>query len=148
MHALLTLLLSLLVFDYQSTPFTASDFGYLMGSIALEILVYLFVCALLTFFIVCMKNAGLSIVMFFIISFLMIIIGGITQAMGLFADPATTSYKILEIFNSANVFTTRIIGNGTSYKLNEILYLVLPNVCIMAILIVLGLSIFKKKDLK
>lgn len=148
MHALLTLLLSLLVFDYQSTPFTASDFGYLMGSIALEILVYLFVCALLTFFIVCMKNAGLSIVMFFIISFLMIIIGGITQAMVLFADPATTSYKILEIFNSANVFTTSIIGNGTSYKLNEILYLVLPNVCIMAILIVLGLSIFKKKDLK
>ncbi len=148
MHALLTLLLSLLVFDYQSTPFTASDFGYLMGSIALEILVYLFVCALLTFFIVCMKNAGLSIVMFFIISFLMIIIGGITQAMVLFADPATTSYKILEIFNTANVFSTSIIGNGTSYKLNEILYLVLPNVCIMAILIVLGLSIFKKKDLK
>ena len=147
-HAVLTLLISLLFFDYQATPFTLGDFGYLMASVALELLVYLFLCALLTFFIVRMKNAGLAIVMYFVVSFTMMIAGGITQTVVIFADPASTSYGILEFFNTANIFVTTAIGNGTSYELQDVLYLVLPVVASTALFIALGFLSFKKKDIK
>ncbi len=147
-HAILTLLISLIFFDYQSASFTFSDFGYLMASIGLEILVYLLVSALLVFFIVYMKNAGLSIVMYFVVAFIFIIIGSITQTTVLFADKGEASYKILEFLNVANAFTTTSIGTGISYELKELLYLILPNLAFTIILVFLGLLIFRKKDLK
>ena len=147
-HALLTLLISLLMFDYQPTPFTINDFGYLMASIGLEMIIYIFICALLTFFIVTMKNAGLAIVMYFVVSFVLMLVGSITQTTIILADPAETTYKVLEFFNTANAFVTTIIGNGTGYKLKDVLYVILPNLVTAIGLIIWGLLAFKKKDLK
>ena len=147
-HAFLTLLLALLFFDYQTAEFTASDFGYLMASIGFEMLIYLLISAILTFFIVFMKNAGLSIVMYFVVLFAMIIVGGITQASIMFVEPTNSAYKILEFFNVANVFTTMAIGSGTSYELKQVLYILLPNLAILLAIVTLGFVVFRKKDIK
>lgn len=147
-QAVLTLLVSLIFFDYQATEFTINDFGYLMASLGLEIIVYLFIAALLTFFMVFMKNSALAIVMYFAVNFVMIIVGSITQTAIVFADTASIGYKILEFFNSANVFVTTMIGGGTSYQINKLLYLLLPNVSLIILLVLLGVNVFNKKDLK
>ena len=147
-HALLTLLVALIFFDYQPTKFTASDFGYLMASIGFEMLVFTLISAILTFFIVFMKNAGLSIVMYFVVLFAMIIIGGITQASVMFVEPTDSAFKILEFFNVANVFTTMAIGSGTSYELKQVLYILLPNLAVLFATVTLGFVVFRKKDIK
>ena len=147
-QALLTLFVSLLMFEYQADPFTASDFGYLMASIAFEFVVYLFVSALLTFFVVTMKNAGTAIVMYFVVNFVMLIIGGITQTALLLGDTASSSYKLLQFFNDANVFTSLLIGGGASYGWKEVLTILLPNMFFGGIFVFLGWYIFRKKDLK
>ena len=147
-HATLTLLISLLFFNYQATGFGAGDFGYLMASIGFELLVYLLVTALLVFFIVQMKNVGLAIVMYFVVSFGMIIVGSITQTMGMFVEPTAVSYDILRFFNTANAFATTAIGNGTSYALKDVLSLLLPNAALATLLAFLGYAAFKKKDIK
>lgn len=147
-HAILTLLVSLVLFKYQATAFTIKDFWYLLASVGLKLFGYLVVCAILTFFVVFMKNAGLSVVMYFVVMFLMTIVGGIMQTTLMFTDPATTGYKVMEFFTIANVYTSPMVGSGTSYELKEVLYYLLPNLAIIAIFVGLGLIIFKKKDLK
>ena len=147
-HAILTLLISLMFFDYQQTEFTASDFGYLMASIGLEFIIYLFVSVILTFFITSMKNMGLSIVCYFAFSFLMIIIGSVTQTASMFVDVDTVTFKFLEFFNVSNPFMGVAIGSGVSYDIKTILYIILPNVIFSVIIVILGLIIFKKRDLK
>ncbi|MBR2988559.1 MAG: hypothetical protein IKC64_02415 [Clostridia bacterium] len=147
-QAVLTLLFSLVFFDYQVGGFTAGDFGYLMASIGFEILVYFFICALLTFFIVFMKNAGLAIVMYFVVSFVFMIVGTITQTTIAFVSPNGTAYAILEFLNTVNVFTSLAIGNGTSYTIFEVLSLTLPNIAFTVVLAIAGWLVFKKKDLK
>lgn len=147
-QAILTLAVSLIFFDYQATEFTAGDFGYLMASIALEFVVYLFISALLTFFIVSMKNAGLAIVMYFAINFLLLIVGSITQMAFMFADPTTVSYDVLQFVNNANMFTSTLIGTGTGYTGMELIAILLPNLLLAAALVFFGWMIFRKKDLK
>lgn len=147
-QALLTLLCSLIFFEYQASAFTFSDFGYLMASIGFELIIYIFICALLTFFIVFMKNAGLAIVAYFVVNFVMIIFGAITQTVVTFVEPNTVTHSILQFLNTANAFTTLTIGSTTSYNLTDILALVLPNVAFTALLVPFGLLVFKKKDLK
>lgn len=147
-HAVLTLLVSLIFFDYQAVPFSAQDFGYLMASLGLEMLVYLLICAILTFFIMFMKNAGLAIVMYFVVNFGMTIIGSVMQAAMLFSNATdTVAYKLLEFLTNANVFTTTAI-NGTALSTPELLALIIPNVIFTALFILLGLFAFKKKELK
>ena len=147
-HALVTLLISLIFFEYQSTPFTINDFGYLTASLGLELLILILVSALLVLLIVLMKNTALSIVMYFVIDFAFIIIGGITQAIGMFAKYGTLTYKVLEFVNTANPFATLAIGGGVNYQLKELLYLILPNLALIIATVVLGTVIFKNKDLK
>lgn len=149
-QAILTLLVSLCFFDYQSTKFTIGDLGYLLLSIGLEILVYVFISVLLTFFIVSMKNAGTAIVMYFVVNFVLLIIGGITQTAAMLSDTTSgISYEILEFFNQANVFTSTVIGSGTSYGAKELLlYVLFPNVALISLFTFLGYTVFKKKDLK
>ena len=148
LHAILTLGISLLFFDYQPTAFTASDFGYLMASVALELVVYLFISALLIFFIVSTKNAGIAIVMYFAVNFILLIVGSITQTALMFADPTAASYEVLQFFNNANMFTSLLIGSGMSYTGTDLLTILLPNLALSALLIFFGLMIFRKKDLK
>ena len=147
-HAFLTLGVSLVFFDYQATEFSAADFGYLMASLGIELLIFLMISALLVLFIVRMKNAGLAIVMFFVVSFAFMIIGSITQVVAMFSEPDTAIYEVLEVFNKANVFANMSIGTGTEYELDDILCIVIPNAVATAALVALGFASFRKKDLK
>ena len=109
---------------------------------------YLFISALLTFFIVSMKNAGVAIVMYFVVSFVMMIVGGVTQVVAMLSDPASSSYAVLEFVNNANMFTSTLIGNGSSYQWKEVLAILLPSILLTGVLLFFGLRIFRKKDLK
>jgi ABC-type transport system involved in multi-copper enzyme maturation permease subunit len=147
-QALVTLLISLTMFEYQADPFTANDFGYLMASIAFEFVVYLFISALLTFFVVSMKNAGTAIVMYFAVNFVLLIVGSITQTALLLSDSTSSSYEVLKFFNDANMFTSLLIGGGASYTGKEVLTILLPNIFLIAVFVFFGWYIFRKKDLK
>ena len=147
-QAVLTLLVSLILFEYQPTEFTSKDFWYLLASIGLEIIVYLFVSALLVFLIALMKNAGLAIVTYFVVNFVCLIVGSVTQLVLPYTDPSSAIYSVLEFFNTANVFSSMLIGGGSSYAAKELIYLLVPNLLLTEILLIFGMFIFRKKDLK
>ena len=147
-HALITLFVSLIFFDYQSEPFKASDIGYFMLSLLFELLVYVFISALISFFCVAMKNAGVSVVMYVAVNFLFSIIGSITMIAGMAVEPDSTAYKVLEFLNNSNLFTSTMIGTGTSYELSQVFAVLVPTVLGSALFIFLGIWAFSKKDLK
>ena len=147
-HGILTLLFSLMFFEYQATPFTWGSLGYMLLSFGLEMLVYVFMAALLTLLIVWSKNAGLAVVLYVAVNFLFVIFGGIVGAAFMFVDPSKWSYRLLEILNDANLFMSTVIGSGTSYNLQQLLCVVLPVRIGTAACILLGIFFFKKKDLK
>jgi hypothetical protein len=146
-HAILTLLFSLVFFPYQETAFKASDLLYLLESIAFEILVYLFISALVAFLSVFMKNMGLTIVMYVAISFLFTLIGGILSVSSVFVTNDTTR-SILEFLVKANLFSGSVIGKGSSYAWLDFVYVLLPAIVGCLGFIGLGILVFKKKDLK
>ena len=148
-HAVITLLTSLLFFEYQATPFEAKDFGYLMISVLLEIAVYVFISALISFFCVSMKNAGLAVVMYFAVNFLFSIIGSIVAVAAMFVTPEQELLgDILEFLGKSNIFISTAIGTGTSYELKDILYVLVPALGGSALLGFFGTMVFRKKDIK
>ncbi len=148
-YALLTLAISLCLFDYQSTPFEFKDFGYLIASLALEILVYLFIAALISFLCVFMKNTGLAIVVYVAVNFLFSILGSIISAVLLFVDPAKEFLiNILEFLNNANIFSGSYIGMVPEYNSTGVLSVILGALFGAAIFVALGILSFRKKDLK
>lgn len=152
LHAFLTLGISLIFFDYQPTAFTISDFWYFLESLAFEILVLLWVAALLSYLCACMKNVGLVIVLYIAVAFALVIVGSVVQVALTILETTggnETLTDVLYFFNRINVGNAAsYIGMGTSYTLEDVLYLTLPvGVGILGFL-GLGLGIFNKKDLK
>ncbi|MBQ7906512.1 MAG: ABC transporter permease subunit [Clostridia bacterium] len=148
-QALLTLLISLIFFDYQQGGFTAGDFGYLLLSVLFSLLVYVFISALVSFLAVFMKNTGLAVVMYVAVSFLFTIVGSIIMIAGLTVDPEnTTAVTILEFLNNTNIFTSGLIGTGTTYTFEDVMYILMPTIGGTAVFLALGLLVFNKKDLK
>ncbi len=148
-QAILALLLSLIFFKYQQTPFTGADFGYLMLSVLFEILVYILISALICFLCVWAKNLGLIIVGYVGVSMLFSIIGGIITGVLFVTDIAGKEVnKFLEILSNINIFTSNLIGSGTTYTLENLLYILLPIIFGTAILTALSIILFNKKDIK
>ena len=149
LHALLTLGVSLCFFPYQEAAFTAADFGYLMASLAFEMLVYLAISAIVAFICVFAKNMGLCILCYLAVALGSSIIGAIFQVAAAFADPtAKVTYGIIEFFGNTNIYTSTLIGAGSTYGAKEILYLLLTPIVITALCTLLGWRVFEKKDLK
>jgi len=152
LHAFITLCLSLCFFDYQLTPFTASDFWYFLESFFLEILVLLFVSSMLSWLCANRKNVGLAIVLYVAITFALIMIGSILQvaislleAIGGKEDVVS----VLTFINRINVFNaTAYIGIGDKYSLTDVLYIMGPALSGIIGFLGLGILKFKKKDLK
>lgn len=152
LHAFITLCLSLCFFDYQLTPFTASDFWYFLESFFLEILVLLFVSSMLSWLCASRKNVGLAIVLYVAITFALIMIGSILQvaislleAIGGKEDVVS----VLTFINRINVFNaTAYIGIGDKYSLTDVLYIIVPALSGIIGFLGLGILRFKKKDLK
>jgi ABC-type transport system involved in multi-copper enzyme maturation permease subunit len=151
-QALLTLGISLLVFDYQPGAFTAKDFGYLMASLAFEMLDYLCVAALVTMLCAMFKKAGLSAVLYVAVMFLLTLVGAILSVVLLVMkmEPGNGStIDVLEFFQRINIFQANaVIGTGSSYSREDVLYYVLPPVIYTAGLLGFGVWRFNKKDLK
>ena len=148
-HALLTLLLSLCFFPYQDGGFTGKDFLYLVESIALEILVYLFIAALITFLCVSMKNTGLTIVCVIAVTFLCALVGGIAQIALQFTPPTSEgASQVLQFLTKSNIFIGSIIGQVSSYTFKDMLYVLIPTIVGSAALIGFGIFVFNKKDVK
>ncbi len=149
LHAFLTLDVSLMFFDYQSTPFTLADFGYLLSTLGLELLVYLFISAMISFLCVFMKNAGLSIVLYVAANFLFTIVGSIISVARPFIDPEKEFLvKLLEFLDRANVFMGSYIGTVDEYKWNGLLAVLILTVGGTVLFAALGVLNFRKKDLK
>ena len=151
-HALITLGISLIFFDYQSTAFTLSDFWYFLESLAFSILVLLWVAALLSYLCACMKNVGLVIVLYIAVAFALTIVGSIVQVI-LSVLQATgeneTLADILYFVDRINVGTASLhIGTGTEYTLKDVLYHTIPVIAGILGFTGLGLWQFNKKDLK
>ena len=147
-YALINLFVSLTFLDYQATPFTWADFGYLMLSVLFEIIIYLFISALICFFVSFVKNKGLVIVLYVGAMFFFLIFGVVASLAFIFVDPSNVVlYKFMEFLTLANPFMSAI-GDGTAYMFTEALAIVLPSLVLGVLLVFFGTMIFIKKDLK
>lgn len=152
LHAFITLGVSLLFFDYQITPFTVSDFWYFLASLAFELLVLLFVSALLTYLCACMKNVGLVIVLYIAIALILVMAGSLIQVVVTIlelTENTETLVSVLHFLGRINVGNAATyIGMGVEYTLEDVLYLTIPATVGILGFTGFGLLSFGKKDLK
>lgn len=147
-YGLLTLCISLCFFPYQEAAFTWADFGYLITSLAFEIVVYIAISAIVTFIATISKNMGICILLYLAISFGLSIIGSIFSVAIMMLTPEDTGYKFLEFVNALNIYMSSLIGSGTSYSAKEVLYILLSPTLITAGCLLLGIRMFSRKNLK
>lgn len=152
LSAFLSLAVSLIFFDYQASPFALSDLGYFMASLLFEILMLLFLSALLSWLCSCMKNVGIAIVLYVAFAFVLLMLGGIIQVVaGVLQTMGHNGVliDILQVMNRINVgMFPSYIGTGTTYSLKDVLYLTLPSLIGTLGFLGLGILGFKKKDIK
>lgn len=152
LHALLTLFVSLMFFEYQGSPFLVSDFVYLLESLCYEMLVFLCLAAFVSWLCVSMKNVGLVIVLYAAASLGLTMISTILQVGIVFMNMdsgSANTVEVLEFIQRINIFNSHMyIGNGTSYALKDVAYNVLVPVIGTAGLLGWGTLKFNRKDLK
>ena len=144
-QAVLSSFIGSLIFGFQRAPFTAADVGYLALSVLFEILLYVMISALVSFLTVVSPNMGVGIVLYVAINLVCTIIGSITSAAYAFTREP---HILVQILNKANLFTSGIIGGGTSYTWQEVLYVLVPALLGAAGFGAWGYFVFRKKDLK
>ena len=149
-YGITSLCVSLCLFEYQQSEVTPiRAIGYLVLSFGFEMVTYVFVASMLTFFIVVMKNAGLAVVLYVSAAFLCSLIGGGISAVTAFANPESKLLSdFLQILVDINMFTSAVIGRGTTYSLQQVLCILLPCLGGAAAFVFGGLAVFKKKDIK
>ncbi len=151
-HALLTLGISLVFFEYQPTPFKIGDLWYFLISLLFEMLVYVFAAAFVSWLCATMKNVGMVIVMYIAVVFGCTMIAGILQGVILVLGMETGHENIIDVLNfiqRINVFNSSAnIGLGTSYESKDVWYYVLPPILGTAALLTHGTLKFRRKDLK
>lgn len=152
LSAFISLGVSLIFFDYQPTPFGISDLGYFMASVGFELLLLLFMSALLSFLCACSKNLGITIVLYVAFTFLLMFVGSALQIAAVavqFIPNGELITDVLHVLERLNIgMSTAYIGTGDSYSLADVLYLTLPALAGIAGFVSLGIVGFNKKDLK
>lgn len=152
LYAFLTLGVSLLVFPYQQDPFGWQDFWYLLGSLGLNLNLYLFVAALITCISVSSKSTGAVVLKCLGVTMgasivTTLLTGGITAMQALGGQDALL--KILKFLQNINVYHyITVIGTGTAYKTKELIYMIATPPVLVAALLFLGGSHLRKKDIK
>ena len=152
LHALLSMVVSLIFFPYQSEPFAASDIGYFFASLALEFLLCMVLSALACWLCCVSNNMGLVIVGYLAITMILSILLSLLS-LGSFALSTSEKWeiplKIVGFFEDINLYTiAATIGSGRSYSVKQLLYCILPNLVGTAGLMTWGILKFRKKDLK
>lgn len=152
LHAFVTLGFSLIFFDYQPTAFSLADFWYFLASLGFEILVLLWVSALLSYLCATMKNVGLVIVVYIAVAFILVIAASIVQVTIPVLESVGGNESVLNLLrfvDRVNVGNASMyIGVGTSYTVEDVLYLTVPALVGIMAFVGLGLLRFNKKDLK
>lgn len=154
LHALLTLLISLIFFPYQLTDFSASDMGYFFTSLLFEALLYVFIASLVSYLCVAMKNTGLAVVSYIAIIMIMSFVTPILQFSIIFLSASSSketeiAIEIIEFIQKINIFNfTSVIGTGAKYSTEEILCCILSPLFGSVALASLGIIKFNRKDLK
>lgn len=152
LHAVATLLIALCFFPYSyGGEFGLSQLGYLLASLAMQVLLYLFMAAFVCWLCVSMKNIGVVIVLYVAISMVMsLLVSGL--AIGrevLLSSGRTEAAEIIQFFQNINVFyQTTIVGRGDTYTTEQVLYYTLVPLAGTAALLARSVRVFKKKDLK
>ena len=152
MHALVTLGMSLMFFEYYYDPFSMEELGYLLASVGLEFLLYLFVAALVCWLCVAVKNMGLTIVSYAAVNLgagLVASILLISRSVLVMDVGKEKTVEVLDFFTKINPFAaTQYVGMGSSYQLEDIVYYGLVPVLYAALFIILAIVKFNRKDLK
>lgn len=152
LNAFISLGVSLIFFDYQPGPFTFADFGYFMASLGFEVLVLVFMAALLSLLCGCAKNVGSAIVLYVAITFLLVLVGSIVQAICAVLQLTGNNEQLVEVLlviDRLNVGrSVNYIGAGTSYTWEDVLYLLLPPLVGILGFTGIGILRFRRKDLK
>lgn len=149
LHALLTLGIALCFFPYQAEKFTANSFGYMMLSILFSLLIYVFISAFVCLLCVSMKNAELAVIIYVAANLISNILGGIISA-ATFIGPAFDNFptELFEILRRINLFNATYVGQGTAYSTSDVLCLVIATLVGTGLCLFLGVTIFRKKDIK
>lgn len=151
LQGLLSLGVALIFFPYSSGGFGA-EAGYFFASLGMELMVFLFVSALLCFLCVWAKNAGVAVVLYAAVAFGLTMVASILQIGALalsFDEEKEVLLKLLEFFQNVNVFSySTVIGSGTEYSLGTALYCTLSPAVGTAAFLGLGFLTFGKKDVK
>ena len=153
-HSLLSGALTLLLFPNFITDFTSEMLKYFILSICFEILVLIFIAALLSFLVVFMKNVGLAIITYVAIILLSTAFVGVMQIaielLSLEPESYKTTVDILTELLRINVFynNSTVIGLKQEYIDNDILYIILSTVSGIGVFSGFGLLVFNKKDIK
>ena len=152
LHALVSMGFSLLFFPYQDGGVALSDLWYFLGSVGLQLLVYLFMAALICRLCVASRNVGLVIVKYVAIVFAITMVASILMISIeiLKYDPDQEKLvKFLEVVQNVNIFNfSAVIGGGDSYTAEQLWYLICSPAAFTALLIFLGCRKMNKKDIK
>ncbi len=149
-YALLTLGVSLLMFPYQEAPFDWACLGYTLGSLLLELNLYLFVAALVSYICVSSRNIGLVLVKYLGISMGVAFVTSALQiaVMAVEVEGNETALKILEFVQNINIYNyVMVIGKGTSYGTKELLFMIFTPLVLTAGIFFLGVNKIRKKDI-
>lgn len=146
-YGVLTLCVSLMFFEYQSTPFTANDFGYAVVTLVFKMMTFAVTSTLVAFLSVTMKNAGLCMVVYIAVVMLASIIGSVF-ATAIIGVEDEIIKGVLEFFVKTNVFLSTVTGNGVTYSVYDVLCVVLSHLVYGAAFYGFGVLAFSKKDIK
>ena len=148
LHGLLTLGVSSCFFSYQETAFTFADLGYLMASLAFEMILYFAIAAIVTLISLIAKGTGTCILLYLAVSFGLTIVGAIFQAAAMFLAPESAGYGIVEFINACNIYTSTLIGAGVTYTAKQVFYILFAPIVLIVGTTVLGQYLFARKNLK
>lgn len=153
-YAALNGLLTVALFSNEMAPITKEGVLYFVLSILFEILIYIFIAALLSFINVFAKNAGLKIILYVALAFGLIMIYSIVQvSMSVLIINGTENQLLMDLLEALlklNVFYSNagIIGAVDKYIAEDIIYILVSTILGTGLFVFLGIVSMNKKDIK
>ena len=153
-YAALNGLLTVALFSNEMASITKEGVLYFVLSILFEILIYIFIAALLSFINVFAKNAGLKIILYVALAFGLIMIYSIVQvSMSVLIINGTENQLLIDLLEALlklNVFYSNagIIGAVDKYIAEDIIYILVSTILGTGLFVFLGLVSLNKKDIK
>ena len=153
-YAALNGLLTVALFSNELASITKEGVLYFVLSILFEILIYIFIAALLSFINVFAKNAGLKIILYVALAFGLMMIYSIVQvSMSVLIINGTENQLLIDLLEALlklNVFYSNagIIGAVDKYIAEDIIYILVSTILGTGLFVFLGIVSMNKKDIK